>query len=64
MQIKKVRALKQGTKFISYNAKNEKQVCIVRTKRGSFRDIEIEGKEGTYSIYCDDKVEVIESVKK
>lgn len=61
MAIKKLRSLKQGTRFIHNGKDDVKFIAIARTKRGSHRDVEFEGREGISSMRCDDTVEVIEA---
>jgi hypothetical protein len=57
--LKKVRALKKGTKFKFYGKDDKEFIGIAWDKRGPCRDIMIEGKEAMYSMRSDEVVEVL-----
>jgi hypothetical protein len=58
---KSLRSLKKGTKFLSYGKDDIELICVAWDKRGSSRDIKIEGREGIFSQRGDDKVQVIKN---
>lgn len=57
--IKSLRSLKKGTKFKLYGKNDVEFIGIAAEKRGVSRDIKIEGREGTFSMRADNKVEII-----